>query len=585
MEKNIVKFEVLLFLMLILFSVNAFGQQNHKEGYLILDMVHHNPGEPLTNTVFRKPEKLVSYGYEGMVINEFKFPQCAVSFDKFDKRIFPKKSEERKWVENLTFEINKQIDECHRNGLKAYFFTDIIVLPKRLVELYKKEICDDKGHISFEKPMTWEIHRIMLKELFDRFPDMDGLVIRTGETYIHNIPYHIGNGPVDYKNKYDESLKIHTKLMQLLREEVCVKRNKKIIYRTWDFNYFHTRPEYYLSVTDQVLPHPNLYMSVKHTQGDYFRTLGFNKTITLGKHKQIIEVQCQREYEGKGAYPNYVANSVINGFEETKNDSKPRCLNDIKDHTLFYGVWTWSRGGGWVGPYISNELWCDINAYVMSQWAKNPNRREEDIFNEYAFKIGITKESLPYFRKLCLLTPDGIIRGRGSLIHTVVLGWTRDHFLGGINQNKKVFDEIISKDIVVESLYEMKTATAIWKDIVDLSNKTHSNQKETENYIKVSSQYGYLLHAIMEQGWIIMLKGYIGDISGEYDFTSISIAIEKYDELWSEYNKLKEINPECATLYNDQYLRWDTQDSRKFHITDGMGASVDKYRKLAVFQK
>ena len=70
-----------------------------------------------------------------------------------------------------------------------------------------------------------------------------------------------------------------------------------------------------------------------------------------------MEVQCQREYEGKGAYPNYVANAVINGFEETKQDASPRCLNDVKDNPLFYGVWTWSRGGGWYGPYISNELW------------------------------------------------------------------------------------------------------------------------------------------------------------------------------------------------------------------------------------
>ena len=40
-------------------------------------------------------------------------------------------------------------------------------------------------------------------------------------------------------------------------------------------------------------------ITIKHTNGDYFRTYPFNKTLTLSKHKQIVEVQCQREYEGK----------------------------------------------------------------------------------------------------------------------------------------------------------------------------------------------------------------------------------------------------------------------------------------------
>ena len=219
------------------------AQQIQKEGYLVMDMVHHNPGDAMTQSVFRKPEKLASFGMNGMVINEFKFPQCAVSFSKFDKRIFPKGSEEKAWIETLTKEIRTQIKACHENGLQAFYFTDIIVLPQKLVELYKDEICDEDGKISFEKPKTWEIHRIMLKELFERFPEMDGLVIRTGETYTHNIPYHIGNGPVDYKNRYDKSIEIHARLMNLLREEVCVKRNKKIIYRTWDFGFFHVRPD------------------------------------------------------------------------------------------------------------------------------------------------------------------------------------------------------------------------------------------------------------------------------------------------------------------------------------------------------
>ena len=33
------------------------AQQIQKEGYLVMDMVPHNPGDAMTQSVFRKPEK------------------------------------------------------------------------------------------------------------------------------------------------------------------------------------------------------------------------------------------------------------------------------------------------------------------------------------------------------------------------------------------------------------------------------------------------------------------------------------------------------------------------------------------------
>ena len=55
----------------------------------------------------------------------------------------------------------------------------------------------------------------------------------------------------------------------------------------------------------------------------------------------------------------------------------------MDDTDLIRGVWTWGRGGGWQGPYITGggngiggalgggaagEFWEDMNAYVVSQW-------------------------------------------------------------------------------------------------------------------------------------------------------------------------------------------------------------------------
>lgn len=150
-------------------------------------------------------------------------------------------------------QVRRNIKKAHAAGIKICYFTDIIVLPKKLVEIYHDEICDKQGRISFERPKTIEIHKLMFQELFETFPDLDGLVIRTGETYLNNVPYHTGNGPIT------NGIASHIKLINLLRSEVCVKYHKMVFYRTWSFGGMHDDPQYYLNVVNNIIPHPILY--------------------------------------------------------------------------------------------------------------------------------------------------------------------------------------------------------------------------------------------------------------------------------------------------------------------------------------
>ena len=115
---------------------------NKEQKLLILDMVHHNPGEEFTISKFNQPDTLGLYGFNGQVINEFQSVHCAITYDSLSSDIFPKGSEERAWVENLADRIDHKINEIHAAGLKAYYFMDIIVLPKKVKELYHDEICD-----------------------------------------------------------------------------------------------------------------------------------------------------------------------------------------------------------------------------------------------------------------------------------------------------------------------------------------------------------------------------------------------------------------------------------------------------------
>lgn len=556
----------------------------------VLDMVHNNPGESLTKSKYNDSKFLKQNGYNGQVVNDFMFVHAAITFDALNKDVFPKGSKERDWVMQAAARIKENIKKAHDAGIKIYYFTDIIVLPKKLVAIFHDEICDQKGKISFEKPKTIELHRIMLKEVFDSFPDLDGLVIRTGETYLNNVPYHTGNGPIT------DGVESHIKLINLLRDEVCVQRNKMVFYRTWSFGGMHDDPNYYLNVVNKIEPHPNLVFSIKHTKGDYQRDYDFNPTLGLGKHPQIVEVQCQREYEGKGAYPNYIANGVINGFEEYSSGNKPqkgfKSLEEIKENTNFKGVWTWSRGGGWVGPYISNEFWCRLNAFVLSKWAASPLKSEEYYFNQFMKENGIKDLSAESFRNLCQLSAKAIIRGHETIklpFQDNWAFWMRDEFLSGVAERpnlklntsegnlQKAFAYYQENGLLIKAIEEKFESVEIWKQIVKLSKTIKMSNKEDEEYVRVSSMYGLLLHEIIAEGWKIMALGFMGDKQGFYDSTTISTSITNYDTYWKEYQQLKNDHAQCATLYKPYAF---VNKSPTYHLEYGMKASVDKYRGI-----
>jgi hypothetical protein len=59
-------------------------------------------------------------------------------------------------------------------------------------------------------------------------------------------------------------------------------------------------------------------------------------------------------------------------------------LKDIINTPQLKGLWTWTRGGGWWGPYIhGNEQWIDLHFQVLARWweAKG-SRTEAEVFAE-----------------------------------------------------------------------------------------------------------------------------------------------------------------------------------------------------------
>ncbi len=497
-------------------------------------------------------------------------------FDRYDPRGFPAGSEGRAWVEAERRRFAGRYRAAKAAGLMTLAMTDIIVLPRRMKELYGEAICGADGRIDFMKPKTQEICRALIGELFETFPELDGLVVRTGETYTFNIPHHGGNGPVDYKRQYERSKEIHAALMNLLKEEICERRGRICVYRTWDFGYFHKRPDYYLDVTGRVRPHPNFIISIKHVGSDFFRGVDFNRTLGLGAHRQIVEVQCQREYEGKGAMPSYVASSVIDGFEEHEGTPEPHTLKAFAKSPLFAGVWTWSRGGGWVGPYIKNELWCELNARVMALWAADPSRSEEDAFEEAAAALGVLPESRGAFRRLALLSPRAIFRGKSATRKEARKGlsviWTRDQFLGGLGHLEGYLKDRIADGTVESVLADRRESVRIWEEMVRLAGDVKCRDERDAHYVLTSAMYGLRLYRMIEAGWDVMATGLAGR-----DQARLAEGVRRYDRAKAEYMALPGERPDSATLYTDDSVRIDVAKAAANPVP-GLGAAVERFR-------
>ncbi len=120
---------------------------------------------------------------------------------------------------------------------------------------------------------------------------------------------------------------------------------------------------------------------------------------------------------------------MIEGFEEHTANPTQSLRYLWQNSPLMRGVWTWSRGGGWEGPYIENELWCELQAWVMAQWALNPEATELSFFNRFATeKLGLPLAQLHAFCELALVSADAVWRAKRGTNRLLRPWWSRDQY-------------------------------------------------------------------------------------------------------------------------------------------------------------
>ena len=532
--------------------VQAQAAQPARPAYL-LDMVHHNPGEPESVSAYTSPATLAGLGYGGRVFMIFESAQLAVDWSDVDPGICPPGSEAAAWVERKRAELLRKYREARAAGLRVYCQCDMVLFPRALVE---RAGLEHFGDVRDER--TRHYLTILLRKMFHEFSDLDGIVVRVGETYLHDAPHHVGH--IREKGNPEETI---IPLMNLLRQVVCEELDKEVFFRTW-LSFDRPTSENYLRISAAVEPHRNLIISDKHCEDDFHRGNRFSRFLGLGRHRQIVEIQCQREYEGKGAHPHYVAHGIIEGFEEYDHVMEPgemRSLREFVRHPLYAGAWTWSRGGGWQGPYIAHELWIDLNTRVLSAWLQSPGESEAAVFARYAReRLGLADEDVARFRELCLLSAKAVVRGKRGTHADIEGWWSRDHFIG----TPPLPD---SPAATARVLAEKREAAALWSRIASLAREIRFADPETASFARVSCEYGLFLYSIYRVGFELAAIR-----RGSGDASATGRLIAEYDALWRGWKALKESHPLCPTLYKDHGFM-------ALPECGGIGQLVDSFRE------
>ena len=465
----------------------------------------------------------------------------ALTFDKYAPNVVRRGSDARAWIEARQVTCAKEYEQFRRGGLEVIMSFDILVVPETLLTLYKSEMTDDQGRISIRRPRTREVFRAMLDELFERFPDVDGVMTRFGETYCHMTPYHTGMSPA-------HSAADHAEVVKLLRDEVCVKRGKKLFYRTWDFGFLHTHRENYLAASDPVEPHPLLYYAVKHSNADFLRDYPFNETVGVGRHQQIVEVSMnQAGVYGKNAYPYYFAKGILDGFND--DDPKTRFgIRALKDKPQVKGFWLWQYGDGWEGPYAPHELWLRLNEAVIRGSILKPEATEEELFASVATNVcGVDRRDLARFREFCLLSEDAVYFGQHTKKTQVCEWWNRDNYFASVDLAPAV------REGRLEEVLKEKTDNISnrWKKMEELIAGVRFADPKAAEFARVSTTYGRIRYEVGALVW--KLDGYLTEcrVAGKAPEKARARELsDEFDAKWREWEDFKAANPRmCPTLY------------------------------------
>jgi hypothetical protein len=230
-------------------------------------------------------------------------------------------------------------------GLRVFITTDIM--------FYTSELARYPGRNMHALVAWWQQ---ALHDVFQTFPTIAGVIMRFGEA-----------DAKDVRETFRSALVLRTaaQVRHFLSGVLPVfeQRQKLLIFRTWSVGAYavgdlmwHRRT---FTTVFSSLHSPNLILSMKYGDSDFFRFLPLNAHFFQSPHQKIIEFQTRREYEGFGEYPAFV------GWEYEAY------LHALRGASNVVGASLWCQTGGWGTfrrlTYVSNSsIWVELNTFVAA---------------------------------------------------------------------------------------------------------------------------------------------------------------------------------------------------------------------------
>lgn len=358
-----------------------------------------NPGEPPVETRYRDPHQLKALGYNALAIYETTGLSGLASADVIAS------GELRRWVTNQIDHVSRIIDAANAAGLKVFFFYDVLALPRDVVKPDADLTCRNKpGVLCPASDQALQLSVAGLRAALTRWPTVEGVVLRFGDTDAARLPYLIGNDiysphcpRCSQLGRADRIVNVLTRFHQLVVGEM----GKRLIARAWNVrpNGLHDSVELAQRVVDRLPGDPTddrFILSFKFTQTDFWRFQKWNPaSLICGKRPIIYELQCQREFEGKGGIPNWQAPLWRDGYPETRGQTSVAGLAQAAQQVNLAGLWAWVRGGGWGGPFTKNETWIDANVFAVPRLADDPTTDVQDLAKNWlGERLGVDDEAI-----------------------------------------------------------------------------------------------------------------------------------------------------------------------------------------------
>ena len=254
-----------------------------------------------------------------------------------------------------------------KRGMKVFLDSDMLALTPPLARMLRTLAPNGKGGVDASDPVVWNVYRVGLEELFDDLPSIAGLVIRFGEG---GSLYNTEGWPYQSEVAVRDAESLRAMLRGLL--PVFEARNKLLVLRSWTVGVgkigrLHTDSDVYDDVLGDI-DSPALIVSTKFTSGDFFSYLPLNRTLAQGRHRRLVEFQAKPEFEGFGAFPNFLGEEYARAL---------RVLSSANPQIV--GTYVLPQFGGplragprTLYPLKGFWLWTDANVFVASQLAIDP---------------------------------------------------------------------------------------------------------------------------------------------------------------------------------------------------------------------